>query len=354
MRKELNHPAAKQPDRARFNNSLAARFKRVLRILRPALVLAFLLLSLSGKTLAQGGRTYMVYGDFKVDESKAGGLVPQSFDIILYSTASSRTWGRQTVTNNGRYRFPDVPEGEYDIIVEVENSEVARLHITLLRQEVRQDIALEWTARNSGKKTGAVSVVDFYERPASNKKRFEKAEEAINKKDYSQAVTVLRQVLSDDPKDYQAWTELGTVYLMQQESGEAEKAYQRAVEEKPTFLQALINLGRLRLAQKNFDGAVEILDQAVQAQPQSADANYYLGEAYLQIKKGSKAVVYLNEAIRLDPSGKADAHLRLAALYNAVGMKAKAATEYEEFLKVKPDYPDKKKLQQYITENKKP
>ena len=49
----------------------------------------------------------------------------------------------------------------------------------------------------------------------------------------------------------------------------------------------------------------------------------------------------------------AQAHLRLAALYNAAGLKDKAAIEYEEFLKKKPDYPDRKKLEQYISQNKK-
>src|SRR6185369_1444718 len=109
----------------------------------------------------------------------------------------------------------------------------------------------------------------------------------------------------------------------------------------------------LRLMQKNYEGAVEPLTAAVNAHPTSADANYYLGEAYLQIKKGSKAVAYLNQAIKLDPIGKAAVHLRLATLYNAVGMKDKAALEYEEFLKKKPDYHDAKKLRDYIAANKK-
>ena len=34
--------------------------------------------------------------------------------------------------------------------------------------------------------------------------------------------------------------------------------------------------------------------------------------------------------------------------------KDKAAIEYEEFLKKKPDYPDRKRLEKYISENKKP
>jgi tetratricopeptide (TPR) repeat protein len=114
-----------------------------------------------------------------------------------------------------------------------------------------------------------------------------------------------------------------------------------------------MNLGRLRMMQKNFEGAIEPLTAAATVQPTSADANYRLGESYLQIKKGSKAVVYLYEAIKLDPIGKADAHLRLATLYNAVGLKDKAVIEYEEFLKKKPDHPDAKKFRDYVAANKK-
>jgi hypothetical protein len=48
-----------------------------------------------------------------------------------------------------------------------------------------------------------------------------------------------------------------------------------------------------------------------------------------------------------------EAHLRLAWLYNAAGIKDKAALEYEELLKKRPDYPDRKKLEEYISANKK-
>lgn len=114
-----------------------------------------------------------------------------------------------------------------------------------------------------------------------------------------------------------------------------------------------MNLGRVRVLRKNFEGAIEPLTKAVEIQPTSAAANYYLGESYLQIKKGSKAVGYLNQAIKLDPVGRADAHLRLATLYNAAGLKDRAALEYEEFLKKKPNFPDRKKLEDYIAANKK-
>ena len=43
----------------------------------------------------------------------------------------------------------------------------------------------------------------------------------------------------------------------------------------------------------------------------------------------------------------------LALLYDRAGMKDKAAAAYEQFLAARPDYSDRKKLEQYIKENKK-
>jgi Tfp pilus assembly protein PilF len=164
---------------------------------------------------------------------------------------------------------------------------------------------------------------------------------------------LLNEALKTDPKDYIAWTELGTVRFRQERHGEAEDAYKRALQERPSFFLALLNLGKLRLAKQDFAAATETLSKAVTERPLSADANYYLGEAYLQVKKGSKAVGYLEQALKLDPIGKAEAHLRLAALYNGAGYKDKAAEQYEQFLLKKPDYPGKEKLEQYIKANKK-
>ena len=313
-------------------------------------------------TFAQDGTqrfnsgSHIIYGDLRVDESKASGVTRLSYDVILYTLARQAV-ARQTVTGNGRYRFNNLPSASYDLVVELENTEVARIRVELtspLPMDLRQDISLELTgSAGSPAKAASISVEDHYKRTPANQKLFDKAQAATDKKNYVDAVAVFKELLTVDPKDFQAWTELGTVHLLEQKLPEAEKAYATAVEHRPKFFLALMNLGRLRMMQKNFEGAIAPLTAAVEVKPTSADANYYLGEAYLQIKKGSKAVVHLNEAIKLDPIGRADAHLRLATLYNAVGMKDKAVVEYEEFLKKKPDHPDSKKFKDYIAANKK-
>ncbi len=142
------------------------------------------------------------------------------------------------------------------------------------------------------------------------------------------------------------------VYFLQKDLEAAENSYAGALAAKPDHVSALISLGRVRMARKNNEGAIEPLEAAVQADPKSAQANYFLGEAYLALKKGSKAVGYLNAALAIDPVGMADAHLRLGSLYNLAGYKDRAVAEYEQFLTKRPDYPEKKKLEEYIQANK--
>ncbi|HCA60206.1 MAG TPA: hypothetical protein DEP46_19755 [Blastocatellia bacterium] len=132
---------------------------------------------------------------------------------------------------------------------------------------------------------------------------------------------------------------------------DAEKAYSKALELKPDFAIALVNLGKVQFAQNKNDEAIATLLKAVAAEPNSPEANHFLGEAYLKARKGSLAVGYLNKAIELAPVEKAEVHLRLAALYNAAGMKDRAVAEYKAFLGKVAEHPERARIEQYIKDN---
>lgn len=339
-------------------------FRSLFRFLTPSLLAcAFVMPCVAqrgGGLTTLGGGQNILYGDVKVDEKTVTSNKPFSYTVILYMTAGT-VIGRQTVGNGQRYSFNDLADGEYDVAVEYENREITRSRVRLFSQpnigktDTRHDIELELRENGvASKGTATVSAEDFYKRSAANEKLFNSAKKATDDKKYENAIGTLRQLVENDPSDFQAWTELGTAYLLKDDAVNAETSYQKAIQIRPKFFLANLALGRVYLVEKKFNEAVEVLSGAVKLQPQSADANQMLGEAYLQVKKGSAAVGYLNEAIRLDPQGKADIHLRLALLYNNAGMKDKAAAEYEAFLKKRPDYKDRKKLEQYISDNKKP
>ena len=301
---------------------------------------------------AQGGQT--LFGDVRVTAENSNMAVPQEVTLILRRVTEGEI-GRQTVSSRGRYRFTNLKTGDYEIIVEVEGKEVGKLQQITVRGlsnspygfQYDLDFKLKSPAQPKG---GVISASDVYQRPETTQNLFIKAEDAVATKKYEQAVALLKQVVKTDPQDFQAWTALGTVYMVQEKSEDAEKAYLTAIDLRPTSTRASLNLGRLRFSEKKFDTAIEPLTRVVEEQPDSADGQLLLGECYLQIKKGSKAIPHLEAAARL---GHPEAHLRLGWLYNAAGLKDKAAIEYEEFLKKKPDYAERNKLKEYIRANKK-
>ena len=294
---------------------------------------------------AQGGQT--LFGEVKVDNTDKSSPL-QSIYVILYRDGGGEI-GRQSVSNRSRYRFINLLKGEYQLAVEVDNNEIARLRIVITELSpspygFQQDLILALKPR-AASKPGVLAAADLYNRSGPNKSRFGKAQQLIDKKQYEEAAAMLQQIVENDKLDFQAWTLLGIVRFVQVKFDEAEQAYLSALNARPTYGLALINLGKVQAAKKNYEAAIGSLSRAVEAQPQSADANFLLGEVLIQSGQPTKAIPYLNEAVKL---GRPEGHLHLGWVFNAAGRKDKAAVEYEEFLKKKPDYSDRKRLENYI------
>src|SRR5262245_12877170 len=128
-----------------------------------------ILLLVVGVYAQTGG--HVLFGDIKVDESKATGSAMATFQVMLYSESGSLLM-RQTVSSNGRYRFLDLRNGRYDLVVEFENREIARVTVTIqspFKTDFRQDIELQWSISPNNSKPSVISAADYYERSATNK-----------------------------------------------------------------------------------------------------------------------------------------------------------------------------------------
>jgi len=197
-----------------------------------ALLLLAMLLVMPASAFTQTRGSMTLYGDVKLHQDQPG--------------------GRTTVPVGGRYRFNNIPSAEYELAVEADMTEIARLHVSVSGRpgsDYQQDIelAMKSPGSNSSAKPGTVSANDLYKRSAANQSLFDKSQRAIDDKKYDDAVASLTQIVNGDNADFQAWTELGTAYLLLNKKGDAEKSYQKALEVRPTFGLALLNLGRLRV-----------------------------------------------------------------------------------------------------------
>lgn len=288
--------------------------------------------------------------------SKKDARPPKTYSVSLSCVKAAP----QQVANHGTFRFPYAGCSDGELIVRAEGR-------ILLRQGFRIDPAFfrppeyvinllvawedepNWTLGH----LKTISVEDVYQRNPENAALMDQESVAANKSNYKEAIRLLKIVVDADPRDFVAWTDLGTVLFAQGNQDESGKALKQALELRPSYPIALLNYGKLQYNQKNYDASIQTLIKLVSVHPEAAEAHRYLGEAYLYMKQGSKAAPELEDAVRLDPQGQAEACLSLAALYDAAGFKDRAAAEYEKFLSLRPDYPDKGKLKKYILDNKK-
>ena len=294
--------------------------------------------------------TIIVSGKVTLDGFPSDQVRPS---VYVAAYLNGRLVARRQTSESGSYVLNEVPRGESMIIVEIDHNEVASRQLNYTpAANVYQDFTVNWMQFVASKnKSGVITVPSRYQRSPEDQDRFDRAISDIKKGKNDAAISGLKTIVENDPKDFEAWGHLGNAYFLSKDVKNAEAAYRKAITTKPDFTTASVNLGKLYLSQNENEKAIDILTKAVASDPTSPDAQQYLGESYLAVKKGSKAVVYLNEAIRLAPIEKAEVHLRLAALYNAAGLKTKASAEYQKFLEKVPKYEHRDELKKYIAEN---
>jgi Tfp pilus assembly protein PilF len=291
----------------------------------------------------------VIYGEITIR-----GLAPNEPKPVIYVSLfiGGALADRMQTTERGYYYFLRAPSDGATLVFDVNNSEVGRVVLSAgTGRSVRRDVEIDWTAILATKSPpGVISAKNAYPRSSDANKALDKALAAVKARK-NEAVQLLKEIVDKDPEDFVAWTELGTLYFERSKYVDAETAYSRALEQRADFMPALMNLGKLYLSQKEPGLAIAAFFRAASSEPTSAEAFHYLGEAYLQAKQGNKAVIALNEAIRLDPIAMADVHLRLATLYDAAGVKERAAAQYKLFLEKRPNYPERSRLEAYIKAN---
>lgn len=278
---------------------------------------------------------------------------PKRRPVITVSVLMSGAVLDRTTTNDkGFFIIRNIPRETVTVLVEVDGNEAARQVIAALPMgNSTLEISIPWPSLAPPARPGVISADQIYDRSAGNQALFTKALDAAKANQKAQAITFFNELLTADPKDHIAWTELGTLYFKHDDLDNAEACYFKAIELKRDYFMALLNLGKLYFGRKQFDDSVLVLTNAVKARPDSPEAHIFLAEAYLQTKKGNSAEYHFNEALKLAPIEKAEVHLRLASLYDAAGLKKKASAEYRTFLQKQPDYADKERLEKYIKEN---
>jgi tetratricopeptide (TPR) repeat protein len=164
---------------------------------------------------------------------------------------------------------------------------------------------------------------------------------------FDEAIHAFQQCLAFDPKNVKAEDNLGLSYYGLGRTNDALAAYQTAIawEKQPPKVhrpsgvagpprslppdpQPFIDLGILYLDQNRPNDALPVLAQATQIAPEDATGHEELGKAYTHLNDLPKAQAELEKAVALAPN-VASLHFMLGQVYRKLGMMDKAKAEFE-------------------------
>lgn len=181
----------------------------------------------------------------------------------------------------------------------------------------------------------------------------EKARISIEAGDYDKARIELKNVLQIDPKDAEAYYQLGRVYEKLKEIRKAYRHYAKAEELNPDLLENQARLGRLYLLLANdIDKAQEKVDLILSKDPENYDGLLLKAAIKLKTKNVNEAVSIARGVVAKEPS-HVEAVAFLASLYMKENKSAEALKVLDSAVKVNPDDTQLNKLLAMIlVENK--
>jgi Flp pilus assembly protein TadD len=165
------------------------------------------------------------------------------------------------------------------------------------------------------------------------------AEDAIQKNDFASAETLLKKALDRDPKNYQAWFDLGFVLNRLGRTEDSIHAYRQSVAAKPDVFESNLNLG-LMLARSNNPEAERLLRSATTLKPtdhiEEGQARAWLALGHLlENTKPEEALAAYQKAAALTPKDP-EPHLCAGLLRERQNDFPAAETEYKHVLALDP------------------
>ncbi len=183
------------------------------------------------------------------------------------------------------------------------------------------------------------TVRHYKERIDDTPPEIAQAEDAIQKNDFTGAETLLKKALDKDPKNYQAWFDLGFVLNHQGHIEESIHAYRQSVAAKPDVFETNLNLG-LMLVRFNSPEAERFLRAATDLKPtahiEEGQARAWLALAHLlESTKPDDALQAYRKASELTPKDP-EPHLSAGLLHERQKDFSDAEAEYKQVLTLDP------------------
>jgi putative PEP-CTERM system TPR-repeat lipoprotein len=161
----------------------------------------------------------------------------------------------------------------------------------------------------------------------------------IEQRKLDEALSLAKQIAALNSNDPGGFNVLAAVYIAKGDYKSARDAFDRGLAAKPDDIPLLLNLGRLDLKEKKPDVARSRFEAVLAQDPKNLDAMFGMAQATADSNNERDAVGWLQRAKSARPESLLP-RIQLARYYIHVMDHAKALSELNEALEVRPNDPD--------------
>ncbi len=172
--------------------------------------------------------------------------------------------------------------------------------------------------------------------PESRDAKFQLAMTYFGQKEYKKAEEIFRQLMALNPPDPRGLMGLTETFMALLQYDSAIKLMKDQLAKNPDRLDYHLAIGNISARMGKYDDAMSEFRIVQSKSPNSSDILIKLGEVCKMKKDENCALDYFRKAAAInekDPNPR----LRLALLYDSMGMRAQARPLYEDILKIEPD-----------------
>ena len=159
---------------------------------------------------------------------------------------------------------------------------------------------------------------------------------AATRGDLALAEELFRQAVKFRPGDAKCHHNLGSLLQQRGRSAEAVTAHQRAVALKSDYYEAYFGLGNALKLEGRLDEALAAYRHAIALRPDHAEAFNNIGVVLQQQRKSDLALAAYERATELRPA-YAEAHFNLGVALQDIGKPEDAAAAYRQVIALRPD-----------------
>lgn len=269
----------------------------------------------------------------------AGDNGPASGVRVALERVGGGQHDQMTTDGRGRFRFSQLPRGNYVVNVSARCYQTERRPVELLvvfRAYLDVDLRPDTTSPNcaAGSAAAPASLVDARV-PEEARRAYERAGASLARGKEEEGLRELRRAVELYPEFFAARMLLAAAHTKAGRLVEAEVELARAAAIEPRSADALVSLGEVRRRLKKYGEAEESLASALKLDEASWQAHLSLGRVYLDTGRAVGAAPHIGRALQLNPAFP-EAHLHAGNLLLRLNEPARALAEYEEYLRLAP------------------